>query len=172
MELWTRKLLASLCSKKIMIIILLAMLSMGKHSLTARNDKNVRGRHFKMRISCFLVVPKTESRRRTYNFRDQDIPILRQHRGETVELQLPVGESISSLKWISVFCRDFSVNFGQVNFANWAQIMSRFVKTFFRCSFKQMLFKHFPAKIILTFIICATYASQTHWLNSNRSKVT
>jgi hypothetical protein len=64
---------------------------------------------------CFSVIPIPDASRRNYRFKDSDIPILRQFRGERVELQLPEGESVSGLKWISVFCRDFNINFGQVN---------------------------------------------------------
>jgi hypothetical protein len=43
------------------------------------------------------VVPLPESRRRNYQFRDPDIPILRKYSGERLELPLPAGTRVSDL---------------------------------------------------------------------------
>merc|ERR1711936_1087832 len=51
-----------------------------------------------------------------YNYRDKTIPILGRFNGKKdVVLHLPPGSTVDQLKWISVWCRDYTVNFGHVN---------------------------------------------------------
>merc|ERR1712113_873044 len=53
---------------------------------------------------------------RHFNYRDKNIPILGRFNGnKDVVLHLPPGTSVEQLKWISVWCRDYTVNFGHVN---------------------------------------------------------
>jgi len=53
---------------------------------------------------------------RHFNYRDKNIPILGRFNGnKDVVLHLPPGTSVDQLKWISVWCRDYTVNFGHVN---------------------------------------------------------
>merc|ERR1712127_17563 len=48
-----------------------------------------------------------------FNYRDKDIPILGRFNGDKdIVLNLPPGKTVSELKWISVWCRDYTVNFG------------------------------------------------------------
>jgi len=54
------------------------------------------------------------TKEKNYAYRDQSAPILSAHNGETVELSLPEGYKIEDLKWFSVWCRQFSVDFGNV----------------------------------------------------------
>merc|ERR1712014_105764 len=50
------------------------------------------------------------------NYRDKTIPILGRFNGKKdVVLHLPPGSTVDQLKWISVWCRDYTVNFGHVN---------------------------------------------------------
>merc|ERR1712080_371237 len=54
---------------------------------------------------------------KTFDYRDKDIPILGRFTGDKdIMLTLPPGKTVDQLKWISVWCRDFTVNFGHVTF--------------------------------------------------------
>ena len=37
-------------------------------------------------------------------------------RNQTVQLQLPPGLKVSDLQWLSLYCRDFDIDFGNVKF--------------------------------------------------------
>merc|ERR1711936_1359529 len=53
---------------------------------------------------------------RHFNYRDKNIPILGRFNGnKDVVLHLPPGTTVDQLKWISVWCRDYTVDFGHVN---------------------------------------------------------
>merc|ERR1711971_158483 len=53
---------------------------------------------------------------RHFNYRDKNIPILGRFNGnKDVVLHLPPSTTVDQLKWISVWCRDYTVNFGHVN---------------------------------------------------------
>jgi len=49
-----------------------------------------------------------------FNYEDKRIPILKRFRGETVVLTMPPGVSVSQLRWISIWCRKFKMNFGDL----------------------------------------------------------
>ena len=51
---------------------------------------------------------------RFYHYTDPDAPVLRQFFGEDVELTLPPEVSVDQIRWISVWCRRFAVNFGDL----------------------------------------------------------
>jgi len=52
-----------------------------------------------------------------YQYLDTNIPILPRFNGnQDVVLTLPNGVSVSDLKWLSVWCRDYKVNFGHATF--------------------------------------------------------
>ncbi len=51
---------------------------------------------------------------RFYHYTDPDAPILRQFFGEDVELTLPPNVTVDELRWISVWCRRFAINFGDL----------------------------------------------------------
>ena len=52
-----------------------------------------------------------------YDYTDPDAPVLRRFSGETpIVLTLPDGVKVTDLKWISVWCRRFRVNFGDLLF--------------------------------------------------------
>ena len=52
-----------------------------------------------------------------FSIDDPDIPILRMFLGETFLIKLPQGLRVTDLKWISVYCREFDINFGDIIFA-------------------------------------------------------
>jgi len=54
------------------------------------------------------------TKEKQFLYRDNTAPILKKHDGETVELPLPEGWTLNDLKWFSVWCRKFSVDFGNV----------------------------------------------------------
>ena len=45
---------------------------------------------------------------------DTDVPILKAFDSEDIELRLPSDVKASEIKWISLFCRDFDIDFGHV----------------------------------------------------------
>lgn len=51
---------------------------------------------------------------RFYHYTDPDAPILRQFFGEDLELTLPPNVTVEELRWISVWCRRFAINFGDL----------------------------------------------------------
>ena len=54
-----------------------------------------------------------------FSYSDRDIPLLlRPFGGEDVVLTLPPGRTVDELRWISVWCRDYQINFGHVTFPN------------------------------------------------------
>lgn len=51
-----------------------------------------------------------------YKYRDNSAPVLKGASNEQVTLRLPEGVSVGDLKWLSVWCRRFTVDFGNVMF--------------------------------------------------------
>jgi len=52
-----------------------------------------------------------------YSYDDKTIPILGEFAGDkNIILSLPPGKTVDQLKWLSVWCRDYKINFGHVNF--------------------------------------------------------
>merc|ERR1711892_1572374 len=53
-----------------------------------------------------------------YTYADRDIPLIKRSfdGSEDILLTLPEGNTVDQLKWISVWCRDFDVDFGHVSF--------------------------------------------------------
>lgn len=47
---------------------------------------------------------------------DPSIPVLPQFRNQTIRLKLPPGLKVSDLQWLSLYCRDFDIDFGNVRF--------------------------------------------------------
>merc|ERR1712038_508038 len=60
-----------------------------------------------------VVLPVPNDDGRTYAYTDKDIPILGRFTGdEDVVLRMPPGRRVSDLKWLSVWCREYAVDFG------------------------------------------------------------
>jgi len=56
---------------------------------------------------------------RHYEYLDNDIPILGGfNRDKDIVLTLPPGITTNQLRWLSVWCRDYKVNFGHATFNN------------------------------------------------------
>merc|ERR1712212_699413 len=75
------------------------------------------GKHGRPSKSGEVVMPYPFEGKH-YNYRDKTIPILGRFNGnKDVVLHLPPGSTVDQLKWISVsvWCRDYTVNFGHVN---------------------------------------------------------
>ncbi|XP_023321495.1 protein Skeletor, isoforms B/C [Eurytemora carolleeae] len=51
-----------------------------------------------------------------YEYTNEAAPVLRQYTGEMVELTLPQSFKVSDVKWLSIWCRKFSVDFGNTMF--------------------------------------------------------
>jgi hypothetical protein len=47
---------------------------------------------------------------------DPNIPVLTTHNGQTIQLHLPPGVKVSDIQWLSLYCRDFVIDFGNVLF--------------------------------------------------------
>jgi len=60
-----------------------------------------------------VVIPYP-SEERHYAYDDPTIPILPAFNGEDVLLSLPTGVAVNDLTWISVWCRQFDINFGHI----------------------------------------------------------
>ena len=54
--------------------------------------------------------------RNAYSINDNDIPVLPRFDQERVQLKLPPGVQVSDVQWLSLFCRDFNIDFGNVKF--------------------------------------------------------
>ena len=66
-----------------------------------------------------------------YSYQDQSAPVLgRFYPSQDVVLHLPGGTQVNDLKWLSVWCRAFSANFGQVLFENEEDVCSFEGKTY------------------------------------------
>ena len=50
-----------------------------------------------------------------YRYDDPDIPILGRFDGQDIDLRLPNGIGVRDVKWISLYCRQFGIDFGHVN---------------------------------------------------------
>jgi len=54
---------------------------------------------------------------KSYSYEDENVPILkRAFTNEEIELTLPGGLKPKEIKWLSVWCRKFKVNFGDIFF--------------------------------------------------------
>merc|ERR1712142_232035 len=62
-----------------------------------------------------LPFPQTG---KSWQFKDSSIPVMRAVVDETIQLTLPPGVDMCDLKWLSLWCRRYRSNFGQVNFEN------------------------------------------------------
>ncbi len=51
---------------------------------------------------------------RFFHYLDPDAPVLRSFFGEDIELTLPPEIMADQIRWISVWCRRFAVNFGDL----------------------------------------------------------
>merc|ERR1711962_258037 len=51
---------------------------------------------------------------KTYEYYDQNAPVLQSFDYERLVLDLPDSVSVSDITWVSVWCRQFSINFGSV----------------------------------------------------------
>eukprot|EP00092_Neocalanus_flemingeri_P033853 GFUD01036814.1.p1 GENE.GFUD01036814.1~~GFUD01036814.1.p1 ORF type:complete len:243 (-),score=55.08 GFUD01036814.1:35-682(-) len=54
-----------------------------------------------------------------YSYEDESLPILGKFDGsEDIILSLPPGKTVNQLKWLSVWCRAYKINFGHVMFSD------------------------------------------------------
>ena len=66
-----------------------------------------------------IVYPSKVSKKPVpYNAGPDKLPILKRFKKETIELKLPLGYSTDELKWLSVYCRGYDVEFGTLVFPN------------------------------------------------------
>ena len=59
--------------------------------------------------------PEPRIARVPYRYDDPDIPILGRFDGQDIDLRLPNGIGVRDIKWISLYCRQFGIDFGHVN---------------------------------------------------------
>ncbi len=53
---------------------------------------------------------------RRYSINDPSVPVLPEFRNQDIKLQLPPGVKVSDLQWLSLYCRDYDIDFGHVMF--------------------------------------------------------
>ena len=51
---------------------------------------------------------------RRLRYDDPDIPVLGRYDGQDIELSLPQGVEANNIRWISLYCRQFNMDFGHV----------------------------------------------------------
>ena len=51
---------------------------------------------------------------RRYRYDDPDVPVLGRFDGQDIELSLPEGMEAENIRWISLYCRQFNMDFGHV----------------------------------------------------------
>ena len=51
---------------------------------------------------------------RRLRYDDPDIPVLGRFDGQDIELNLPQGVEADNIRWISLYCRQFNMDFGHV----------------------------------------------------------
>ena len=69
-----------------------------------------------MKASGNVVLPFPYTGKH-FSYSDRDIPLLlRPFSGEDVVLTLPPGRTVDELRWISVWCRKYQIDFGHVIF--------------------------------------------------------
>jgi len=49
-----------------------------------------------------------------YQYEDTDAPVLGKFENQTIVLHIPPQLKISELRWLSIWCREFSINFGDI----------------------------------------------------------
>ncbi|XP_048522667.1 protein Skeletor, isoforms B/C isoform X2 [Dendroctonus ponderosae] len=55
-----------------------------------------------------IIIPYPE------DYRERDPPVLKSHNNTDIILRLPMGKRIRDIRWLSVWCRRFTVDFGEV----------------------------------------------------------
>ena len=59
-------------------------------------------------------APSQQLVARRYRYDDPDVPILGRFDGQDIELSLPEGMDTGNISWISLYCRQFDMDFGHV----------------------------------------------------------
>ena len=59
-----------------------------------------------------------EPNRPKLSFRSQAVPVLGEYDIQTLEVPMPAGVSAHSVKWLSIYCRDYSIDFGHAIIPN------------------------------------------------------
>jgi len=62
----------------------------------------------------YNLEPRYAVTPQVYRFDDPDIPILGRFDGQDIDLRLPNGIGVNDVKWISLYCRKFGIDFGHV----------------------------------------------------------
>ena len=57
-----------------------------------------------------------------YEYRDQSAPILKGAAKEQITLRLPENMKVGDIKWLSVWCRDYTIDFGHAVIASDADV--------------------------------------------------
>ena len=73
---------------------------------------------------CLIFRYPATSPQTAHTYRDSGIPILGEFRGEDITLVLPATQDITTrdIKWISVWCRDYTIDFGHAVIASDADV--------------------------------------------------
>lgn len=66
----------------------------------------------------YSAYSRHEPNKRRLRYDDPDIPVLGRFDGQDVELNLPQGVEADNIRWISLYCRQFNMDFGHVKIDN------------------------------------------------------
>ena len=73
--------------------------------------------------NSYSSYSRQTSNQRRLRYDDPDIPVLGRYEGQDIELTLPQGVEVDNIRWISLYCRQFNMDFGHVKIDNnpWGQ---------------------------------------------------
>merc|ERR1712062_418527 len=66
----------------------------------------------------YSAYSRQNTNQRRLRYDDPDIPVLGRYEGQDIELTLPQGIEVDNIKWISLYCRQFNMDFGHVKIDN------------------------------------------------------
>lgn len=67
---------------------------------------------------AYSAYSRQAPNQRMLRYDDPDIPVLGRFDGQDIELSLPQGVEAENLRWISLYCRQFNMDFGHVKIDN------------------------------------------------------
>jgi len=66
----------------------------------------------------YSAYSRNTSNQRRLRYDDPKIPVLGRYEGQDIELTLPQGVDADNIRWISLYCRQFNMDFGHVKIDN------------------------------------------------------
>jgi len=66
----------------------------------------------------YSAYSRNTANQRRLRYDDPKIPVLGRYEGQDIELTLPQGVEADNIRWISLYCRQFNMDFGHVKIDN------------------------------------------------------